>query len=53
MPKTLLKSRLLPNKNKIEIKPDVKFNKSDLPRNLQSFKAKLLSGSGFLLYKLA
>ena len=49
MSKTLLKSRLLPNKNKIEIKPVVKIRKSNLPQNLQPFKPKLLSGSGLFI----
>ena len=51
MPKTLLKSRLLLNKQKPIIKQDKNNNKSNLPSHLQAFKNKLLSGNGFLLYK--
>ena len=49
MTKTLIKSRY---KNKIKISPKltVTDNKT-LPQNLQIFKQKLLSGSGFLVYK--
>ena len=49
MPKTLIKSRLHPNKPKI--KQEVNKIESNLPPNLQSFKEKLLSGSGFVEYK--
>ena len=47
MPKTLIKSRLHPNKQKPKIKQAINNTKSYLPPNLQSFKQKLLSGSGF------
>ena len=50
MPKTLIKSRLHPNKNKPKIKQEPNKSKSNLPPNLQSFKQKLLSGNGFLKY---
>ena len=50
MPKTLLKSRLLSNKHKPEIKQEINNTKSNLPPSLQSFKQKLLSGNGFLDY---
>ena len=51
MPKTLIKSRLHPNKIKSNIKQQINNTKPNLPPNLQSFKQKLLSGNGFLLYK--
>ena len=51
MPKTLIKSRLHPNKHKPKIKQEIKNTKSNLPPHLQSFKQKLLSGSGFVEYK--
>ena len=51
MPKTLIKSRLHSNKNKPKIKQEIKDTKSTLPPNLQTFKQKLLSGNGFVLYK--
>ena len=50
MPRTLIKSRLHPNKHKPRIKQEIKNTKSNLPPNLQLFKQKLLSGSGFLKY---
>ena len=53
MPKTLIKSRLHPDKQKPKIKQELNYTKSNLPPYLQSFKQKLLSGSGFLLYKRA
>ena len=48
MPKTLIKSRLHPNKNKPKIKQEINNTKSSLPTHLQSFKQKLLSRSGFV-----
>ena len=51
MPKTLIKSRLHSNKNKPKIKQEVYIPKSNLPPHLQTFKQKLLSGSGFVEYK--
>ena len=42
MPKTSIKSRLHPNKNKPKIKQQVNYTKSILLPNLQSFKQKLL-----------
>ena len=51
MPKTLIKSRLHPNKNKPKIKQEIINTKSTIPPNLQSFKQKLLTGSGFVEYK--
>ena len=51
MPKTLIKSRLHSNKHKPEIKQEQNNNKSNLPQNIQAFKQKLLSGSGFVEYK--
>ena len=50
MPRILIKSRLHSNKHKPKIKPEVKNTKSNLPPHLQSFKQKLLSGNGFLIY---
>ena len=51
MPRTLIKSRLLSNKHKSKIKPEVNNTKSNLPPHLQSFKQKLLSGNGIVEYK--
>ena len=51
MPRTLKKSRLSSNKHKPEIKQEVQSTKSTLPRYLQPFKEKLLSGSDFIVYK--
>ena len=50
MPRTLIKSRLNPNKHKPKIKQEVKNTKSNLPLHLQSYKQKLLSGNGFSKY---
>ena len=50
MPKTILKSRLHSNKQKIKIKPELNSTKSNLPPHLQTFKQKLLSGSGFSIH---
>ena len=51
MPRTLIKSRLYPNKHKQKIKQEINNNKSNLPPQLQSFTQKLLSGNGFIYYK--
>ena len=51
MPKTLIKSRLRSNKHKPIIKQVLNNTKSNLPPNIQTFKQKLLSGSGFVEYK--
>ena len=51
MPKTLIKSRLHPDKQKHKIKQESNTTKSKLPPHLQSFKQNLLSGNGFLKYK--
>ena len=51
MPKTIIKSRLHSNKHKPKIKQEPNKTKSNLPPNLQSFKRKLLSGDGFIVYK--
>ena len=51
MPKTLIKSRLHPNKHKPKIKQEINHTKSLLPPNIQTFKRKLLSGNGFVEYK--
>ena len=48
---TLIKSRLHPNKHKTKIKQEINETQSNLPPNLQSFKQKLLSGTGFIIYK--
>ena len=51
MPKTLIKSRLHPNKHKSQPNQEINKTKSNLPPNLQTFKQKLLSGNGFVEYK--
>ena len=51
MPRTLIKSRLHSNKQKIKIKQEVNKTQSNLPPHLQTFKQKLLSGNGFISYK--
>ena len=51
MTKTLKKSRLFSNKNKIKIKQELISTKSNLPPNLQPFKRKFFLGSGFVEYK--
>ena len=51
MPRTLIKSRLHPNKHKPKTKQEVNITEPTLPLNLQSFKQKLLSGNGFIVYK--
>ena len=48
MPKTLIKSRLHSNNYKAKIKQDTNITYSNLPPHLQSFKEKLLTGSGFV-----
>ena len=48
MLKTLIKSKLFSNKYKPKIKQKMNKAKSILLPHLQSFKQKLLSGSGFL-----
>ena len=50
MPKTLIKSRLHPNKQKAKIIQEIIKTQSNFPPNLQSFKQKLLSGNGFIKY---
>ena len=51
MPKTLIKPRLRSNKQRPKIKQEVNNTKSNLAPHLQSFNQKLLSGSGFVVYK--
>ena len=51
MPRTIIKSRLHSNKHKLKIKQEINNSKSKLPSQLQSFKQKLLSGNGFIIYK--
>ena len=51
MPRTLIKSRLHANKEKIKIKQEINDTKSNLPPHLQTFKQKLLSGKGFVEYR--
>ena len=51
MPRTIIKSRLHSNKQKTKIKQEMNKTKLNLPPNFQSFKQKLLSGNGFLIYK--
>ena len=51
MPQKLIKSRLHCKKQKPKIKQEVNNTKSNLPPDLQSFKQKVLSGNGFVVYK--
>ena len=51
MPRTIIKSRLRSNKRKTKIKQELNNTKSNLPPHLQSFKQKLLSRNGFIVYK--
>ena len=51
MTRTLVKSRLHSNKQKLKIKQEVNKTKSNLPPHLQTFRQKLLSGNGFLEYR--
>ena len=51
MLRTLIKSRLHPDKHKPKIKQEVNNSKSKLSPNLQTFKQKILSGGGFIVYK--
>ena len=51
MPKTLTKSRLHFNKRKLKSEPELFNTKSNLAPNVQTFKQKILSGSGCLGYK--
>ena len=51
MPRTLIKLRLHSNKNKPKIKQVLNNTKSSLPPDIQLFKQKLLSGSGFVEFK--
>ena len=51
MTKTLINSRLFPNKNKIKVTPEPNVTKSTILPNLQIYKQKVLSGNGFLVYK--
>ena len=48
MSRTLLKSRLHPEKHKPKIKQEINNTKLNLPPHIQTFKQKLLSGSGFV-----
>ena len=51
MPKTLIKSRLFPSKQKLNNKPELNNTKWNLPPTPQKYKQKLLSGNGFIVYK--
>ena len=51
MLRTLIKSRLHANKHKPKIKQEPDKTKSNLPPHIQTFKQKLLSGDGFIVYK--
>ena len=53
MPKTLIKSRLHSTEYKPKLKKEINNTKSNLLPHLQTFKQKLLSGNGFIIYKLA
>ena len=46
MPRTLIKSRLHPNKHNPKIEQEITNTKSKLLPHLQSFQQKPLSGSG-------
>ena len=50
MPKTLMKSGLHSNKNKLKFKQEKNNTKSNLPPNIQSIKQKSISGNCFLKY---
>ena len=51
MTKTLKESRIVRYKHKSKLKPESNNTKSNLPKNLQRFKQKLLSGNGFIIKK--
>ena len=51
MPRTIIQSRLHPNRHKPKIKQELKNTKPTLPPHIQSFKQKLLTGNGFIVYK--
>ena len=51
MLKTLIKSRLHFDNQKPKIKQELNNTKPNLPPHLQSFKQKLLAGSGFVEYR--
>ena len=51
MQRTLIKSRLHSNKDKLKNKQEINNTNSNLQANLQSFVKKLLSGNGFLIFK--
>ena len=50
MPRTLIKSGLHSNKQKPIIKQEITTTKLNLPTHIQTFKQKLLSGNGFVVY---
>ena len=51
MPRTLIKSKLHPIKQKSKIKQEINNTKSALPPHLRTFTQKLLSGIDFVEYK--
>ena len=51
MPKTLTKSRLHSNKQKLKNKPELNNTRSKLTPHLRTFKQKLFCGNGFVEYK--
>ena len=51
MPRRLIKSRLHSNEHKPKSKQEPNKTQSNLPPNIQTFKQKLLSGNGFVVYK--
>ena len=51
MPKTLKKPRLHCNEQKPKIEQEINNTKSNLPSHIQTFKQKLLSGNGSIIYK--
>ena len=52
MPKISIEIRLVHNERKIQLKAEVNNSKSALLPNLQSFQNQIITGNGFILYKL-
>ena len=51
MPRTLINSRLHSIKKEPKLKQEMNITKSSIPPHIQTFKLKLLSGNGFIVYK--
>ena len=51
MPRTVIKSRLHSNKHKPKVKQEINNTKPFLPPQLLSYIQKLLSGTGFIVYR--